>query len=175
VPAANLDSVLTQLRKLGHVQEESRANDEVADQYVDLEARLKSARASEQRLLELQATRTGKLADVLDVERELARVRGEIESMEGQRIVLAHRVDFATIEVQLQEEYRATLDSRSSSTRTTIWNATVEGFDNLEAGTVAILLFVLAYGPSILFWLAVFALPAWLIWRRFFRFPTSKS
>jgi anti-sigma factor RsiW len=167
VPANQLAGFLAELRKLGHVEEEHRANDEVTDQYVDLEARLKSARASEQRMLELLATRTGKLADVLDAERELARIREEIESMEGQRVLLAHRVSYATVDVQLKEEYRERLNSESSSTKTKIWNAAIEGFANLEEGVVSILLFLLEYGLSILFWLAVLVIPGWFIWMRF--------
>jgi Domain of unknown function (DUF4349)/Putative zinc-finger len=167
VPAAQLGGFLAELRKLGHVEQETRTNEEVTDQYVDLQARLRSARASEQRMLELLATRTGKLEDVLDAERELARIREEIESMEGQRILLAHRVNFATVEIQLREEYREKLDSRSSSTATKIWNAAVEGYGNLEDGVIGVLLFLLSYGPAILFWLTVVLVPSWFVWRRF--------
>jgi anti-sigma factor RsiW len=167
VPAAQLGGFLAELRKLGHVEQESRTNEEVTDQYVDLQARLKSARASEQRMLELLATRTGKLEDVLDAERELARIREEIESMEGQRVLLAHRVNYATVEIQLREEYREKLDSRSTSTATKIWNAAVEGYGNLEDGAIGVLLFLLSYGPAILFWLAVLLVPGWFVWRRF--------
>jgi anti-sigma factor RsiW len=167
VPAAQLAGFLAELRKLGHVEQETRTNEEVTDQYVDLQARLKSARASEQRMLELLATRTGKLDDVLDAERELARIREEIESMEGQRILLAHRVNYATVEIQLREEYREKLDSRSTSTATKIWNAAVEGYGNLEDGVIGVLLFLLSYGPAILFWLAVLLVPGWFVWRKF--------
>jgi hypothetical protein len=167
VPAAQLGGFLAELRKLGHVEQETRSNEEVTDQYVDLQARLKSARASEQRMLELLATRTGKLEDVLDAERELARIREEIESMEGQRILLAHRVNYATVEIQLREEYREKLDSRTTSTATKIWNAAVEGYGNLEDGVIGVLLFLLSYGPAILFWLALLLVPGWFVWRRF--------
>jgi hypothetical protein len=164
IPAKQLDGFLADLRKLGHVEEESRENEEVSAQYVDLQARLKSARATEQRLIELLGTRTGKLSDVLDAERELARIRGEIESMQGQNAILVHRVTYATVQVELSEEYRERLSTTSKGTK--IWNALVEGLGNLEDGAVAALIFLLAYGPSILFWLAALMLPAWLIWRR---------
>lgn len=164
IPAKQLDGFLVDLRKLGHVEEESRQNQEVSAQYVDLQARLKSARATEQRLIELLGTRTGKLSDVLDAERELARIRGEIESMQGQNAILVHRVSYATVQVELSEEYRERLSTTSK--RTKIWNALVEGFRNLEDGALAGLIFLLAYGPSTLFWLAILLLPAWLIGRR---------
>ena len=164
IPAKQLDGFLADLRKLGHVEEESRENEEVSAQYVDLQARLKSARATEQRMIELLGTRTGKLSDVLDAERELARIRGEIESMQGQKAILIHRVTYATVQVELSEEYRERLSTTSKGTK--IWNALVEGLGNLEDGAVAALIFLLAYGPSILFWLTALMLPAWLIWRR---------
>ena len=162
-----LDGFLADLRKLGHVEEESRGNEEVSAQYVDLEARLKAARATEERLIQLLGTRTGKLSDVLEAERELARVRGEIESMQGENAVLVHRVSYATVQVELSEVYRERLTTDSKGTK--IRNALVEGLSNVEDGAVSLLLFALAFGPSILFWLAILLVPAWLLWRRFQR------
>lgn len=165
IPAAQLSDFLSDAKKLGRVVQFSQENEEVTDQYVDVTARLKSARTTEQRLIELQSTRTGKLSDVLEVERELERVRGEIEQMQGEQAILVHRVQYANVDLSLQEEYRENLRSDSTSKGTTIWNAVVEGFHNLENGIVSLLVFLLAYGPSILFWLAVVGVPAWLIWR----------
>lgn len=166
VPAKQLDGFLADLRQLGHVEEESRANDEVTEQYVDLQARLKNARATEQRMLDLLATRTGKLDDVLDAERELARIRGEIESMDGQRTLLLHRVDYASVQVQLHEEYHASLGAGTSPTGTTLRNAAIEGFRNLRDGLVGATLLLLAYGPATIVWLAIVLIPLWLVWRR---------
>jgi Domain of unknown function (DUF4349)/Putative zinc-finger len=166
IPTKQLDGFLADLRKLGHVEDENRENEEVSDQYVDLQARLRSARATEQRLIELLGTRTGKLQDVLEAERELARVRGEIESMQGQSALLVHRVNYATVQVSLSEEYRQVLGSGKISTGTKIRNALVEGFSNLEDGAVALLVFLFAVGPSLLFWLAILLVPGWFVWKR---------
>ena len=165
VPAKQLDGFLEDLRQLGHVEQESQSNEEVSAEYVDLQARLRSAQATERRLIELLATRTGRLVDVLDVERELARVRGEIESMQGQSNLLQHRVSYATVQVELSEVYHERLQL-GVSTGTRLRNAFVEGIHNLEDGIVGALVFVLDEGPAILFWLAVLGLPGWLIWRR---------
>ena len=165
VPAKQLDGFLEDLRQLGHVEQESQSNEEVSAEYVDLQARLRSAQATERRLIELLATRTGRLVDVLDVERELARVRGEIESMQGQSNLLLHRVSYATVQVELSEVYHERLQL-GVSTGTKLRNAFVEGVHNLEDGVVGALVFVLDEGPAILFWLAVLGLPGWLIWRR---------
>lgn len=166
IPAKQLDAFLTDLRKLGHVEEETRSNEEVSAQFVDLQARLRSARASEQRMIELLRTRTGKLEDVLDAERELARIRAEIESMQGQSAVLVHQVNYATVQVELSEEYREQLRTRSASTGTRIWNSAVDGFKNLEDGVISVLVFGLNVGPSLVFWLGVLLVPGWLVWRR---------
>jgi anti-sigma factor RsiW len=174
IPAKQLDGFLSDLRKLGHVEEESQSNEEVSAEYVDLQARLKSAQATERRLIELLGTRTGKLEDVLDAERELGRMRGEIESMQGQSAVLVHRVSYATVQVQLSEEYHEKLQS-SASTGTRLWNALVEGVQNLQDGIVGLLIFALNYGLAILFWLSILGAPAWLIWRRLRSRSLAKS
>ncbi len=166
IPAKQAPAFVDEARKLGKVVEETRTTEEVTAEYVDLQARLKAAKAAEQRLVELLGTRTGKLSDVLEVERELARVRSEIESMQGQTNVILHQVNYATVKVELSEEYHEQLQSHSTSTWTKIRNAAIDGYNNLEAAIVGVLVFALDYGLAILFWLALLFVPAWLIWRK---------
>ena len=65
--------------------------EDVGEEFVDVSARMENARRLEQRLVTLLASRTGKLSDVLAVERELARVREDIERYEGRlRYLRAH-------------------------------------------------------------------------------------
>jgi hypothetical protein len=165
IPAKQADGFVADLRKLGHVVEETRSTEEVSAQYVDLQARLNASRAAEKRLIELLGTRTGKLSDVLEVERELARVRSEIESMQGESNVMLHQVNYATVKVQLSEEYHETLHI-STSVGGKIRNAFVEGLKNLEEGILAVLVFLLADGLSIAFWLGLFVAAAWLVRKR---------
>lgn len=165
VPAKQLELFLADLRQLGHVEQESQSNEEVSAQYVDLQARLRVAQATERRLIELLGVRTGRLEDVLDAERELARVRGEIESMQGQSALLAHQVTYASVQVELDEEYHEKLHSDSTGTK--LWNAGITGLQDLKDGVVGVLIFALNYGLVILFWLGIIALPTWLVWRRF--------
>jgi anti-sigma factor RsiW len=169
VPEKQLEAFLGDLRKLGHVEQETRHNQEITDQYIDLTARLSTARATEQRIIELLGTRTGKLSDVLEAERELARIRGEIESMDGQRANMEHQVRYATVQVQLNEEYREQLNPQTFSTGTRVRNSLIDGFRNLAGGVVSLLIFLFGYGPSILFWLALVSTPAWFAWRRYRR------
>jgi hypothetical protein len=169
VPAPELTAALAELRALGRVQNESQSGEEVTQQHADLVARLQNSRETEQRLRDILAQRTGKIEDVLQVEEEIARVRGEIEGMEADQKVLEHRVDFSTVDLQLNEEYKAQLDSPSASVGNQIRNAFVSGLRNAGATLLGLLLFVEEAGPVILIWLAILALPAAFLWRRYKR------
>ncbi len=168
VPASQLEGFLADLRQLGHVESDSLTNEEVSAQYVDLQARLKVAQATERRLVELLGARTGRLEDVLDVERELARVRSEIESMQGESALMLHQVSYATVQVELSEEFHEKLHS-DSSVGTKLRNASVGGLQNLQDAILGVLVFFLNYGLAIVFWLTVILIPAWILRRVFLR------
>ena len=166
IPAPQLGPALAELKSLGHVENENQNGEEVTQQHADLVARLKNSRETEQRLQAILTQRTGKISDVLEVEQEIARVRGEIEQMEAEQKNLEHRVDFATIDLKLAEEYKAKLDSAAPSFSTEFHNALVNGYRNVADTLVALLLFFAEYGPILLFWALVLLVPAWLVWRR---------
>ena len=70
---------------------------------MDVTARMENARRLERRLIDLLATRTGKLKDVLDVEQSLARVREEIERYEGRIRYLQRHTAMSTLSVTVHE------------------------------------------------------------------------
>ena len=166
IPAPQLPATLAELKSLGRVEGETQNGEEVTQQHADLVARLKNSRETEQRLQAILTQRTGKISDVLGVEREIARVRGEIEQMEAEQKNLEHRVDFATVDLKLSEEYKAMLDSPAPAISTLIHNAAVNGYRNLADTLLSIILFFAEYAPVLFFWLFVFSIPAWLVWRR---------
>jgi len=166
VPADKLDATLAELKKLGRVESESQGGEEVTQQYVDLVARLENARHTEQRLVEVLRQRTGKVRDVLEVEREIARVREEIERMEAQRKNIEKQVEFATVNLRLNEEYEAQVNPPRPATSILLWNATVEGYHSARESALGLALFLLRYGPALLFWFAVLFWPARFVWRR---------
>ena len=76
IPAQRFDQALNGLATLGKVESVNATAEDVGEEYVDITARVNNAHRLEDRLIALLATRTGKLQDVLSVERELARARG---------------------------------------------------------------------------------------------------
>jgi anti-sigma factor RsiW len=168
IPAAELASVVGEIKSLGRAENESQSGEDVTRQHADLGARLKTARATEERFRAILEQRTGKISDVLEVERSIAGVRGEIEAMEAEQKTLEHRVDFASVEIQLSEEYKAQLSSPDSAS-TRVHNAFVAGYRNARETLLGFLLFFEEYGPSLVIWLLVLALPVLLIWRRYRR------
>jgi hypothetical protein len=175
IPAAELSSAVADLKSLGRIKNESQSGEEVTQQHADLLARLKNSRETEQRLQAILTQRTGKIKDVLEVEREIARVRGEIEAMEAEQKNLEHRVEFASVNLQLTEEYKASLNAPAASISTKIHNAMVAGFKGLAETILGILLFFLEAGPTLLVAALIFLAPAWVLWRRYRRAAASVS
>lgn len=166
IPADQLDAVIDEIKPLAHVEQESQGSEEVTDQYADLAARLSNARRTEQTVLDLLQKRTGELSDVLAVEQELARVREQIESMEAQLKTLQNRVSYATLRVDLREEYKAELEMTPPSLSGRLRNAVVEGYRNAVDSLVGLVLFLLNVGPFLLLWGLILFLPIRYLWRK---------
>jgi hypothetical protein len=169
IPAPALAAAMADLRTLGRVENESQAGEEVTAQHTDLVERLKTARETEERFRAILTERTGNASEILQVEEGIARVRGDIERMEREQQGLEHRVEFASVDVQLTEEYKEALTSAPGSFSLRMHNAVVDGFRNAWETVLGIVLFLVAYGPSALIWLAIVAVPAIFIWRRYRR------
>lgn len=103
VPTAQFDGLLAALRTVGKVERITAGAEDVGEEYVDLGARAANARRVEARLVEMLATRTGKLSDVLTVEQELARVRQEIERHDARLRWLERRAALSSLTVALHE------------------------------------------------------------------------
>jgi hypothetical protein len=166
VPSAQLEPALAELKQLGSADQESQGGEEVTKQYVDLAARLKNSRATEERLLSVLRNNTGKVKDVLEVENEISRVRGEIEGMEADQRALQSRIDFATITLSVTEEYKASLNSAPSSTATRLHNAFVTGYHSVVENVIGLLAWLLEAGPTLLLWAALLFFPVRWAWRR---------
>jgi hypothetical protein len=103
VPNSGQASFLDRVRELGTVAKEERKADDVSEEFYDLEARLKNKRETEARLLKVQQERTGELKDILEVEQQIDRVRGEIEQMQGRLDRLGTLTSLSTVTIAVRE------------------------------------------------------------------------
>ena len=100
----NLDLFLQKIRTLGELKKQTLGTEDVTKAYFDTDARLKNAHVMEQRLIDMLKTKTGKVSDLLQVEKELGRVREEIEKMQGELKYWDSQVQFATVTISLAEK-----------------------------------------------------------------------
>ena len=105
IPAARYDQAVGGLGGIGKVESVNTNVEDAGEEYVDITARVTNAKRLEERLVNLLATRTGKLEDVLAVERELARVREEIERYEGRMRFLRTRAAVSTLSITVHEPF----------------------------------------------------------------------
>jgi hypothetical protein len=103
IPSDRFDEALAGLSPIGKVESVNVNAEDVGEEYVDIAARVENAHRLEARLIALLANRTGKLQEVLSVERELARVREEIERYEGRLRFLRARVAMSTLTINVHE------------------------------------------------------------------------
>jgi hypothetical protein len=100
----NLDRFLQKLRGLGELKNQALTTEDVTKAYFDTESRLKNARLMEQRLIEILKTKSKDVSDLLEVEKELGRVREQIEQMQGELKFMDSQVAFATVTITLAEK-----------------------------------------------------------------------
>ncbi len=137
VPSDRFDEAVTALGQVGRLEHSAVNAVEVGEQLVDLRARLENARRLESRLLDILRTRTGRLADVLAIERELARVREEIERSDAQLRTLADRVAMSTITAELFEPGPIVAFTPAASVLRESFGQAWRNFVDLLAGLIA--------------------------------------
>lgn len=103
IASQNYDPFLTDSKSLGQVREVTTGTREVTAEFVDLQARLRNLEAEESRMNKHLQESTGKLDDILKVEREISRVRGEIERHQGRLNVLKDLTALSTVTLTVQE------------------------------------------------------------------------
>lgn len=106
VPASRFDDLMKTISNLGTVLRRHVGTEDVTEEYVDVESRLRNLKRTEERLLE-HLSKTARLADTLAVEKELSRVRMEIEQLEGRMRYLKHNIAFSTVTVTCKEKAKA--------------------------------------------------------------------
>lgn len=164
VPATRFGRVLEQVEGVGDVKERHLTGQDVTEEFVDLQARVRNLERHEHQLLTFM-DRAAKVVDLLAIEQELARVRGEIEQLTGRLRFMNNRIELATVDVTVRETQRSTPG---------FWNFSAS-LDRIQAAfvnTVRQLLIVaerFAVLTSALLPLALIVLPGWMLARRISR------
>jgi hypothetical protein len=156
VPSERFDDALAGLSPIGKVESVNVNAEDVGEEYVDIAARVENAHRLEARLVDLLANRTGKLQDVLSVERELARVREEIERYEGRMRFLRARVSMSTLTIAVHEHVPVIVPVAGDGPMTVAFRQAWRNFVGLVAGLIASLGVLIPLGVvGVLVWLGV--------------------
>ncbi|MBI2469344.1 MAG: DUF4349 domain-containing protein [Candidatus Rokubacteria bacterium] len=168
VPPAAFSRTVRDLEPLGRITARRIAGQDVSEEFVDLEARVRNLERHEAQLLGFMA-RAQKVTDLLALETELARVRGEIERLTGRLRFLRARTEMAAVRVNLvRVGAAAPAEGLLARARERVREAFVAGWQ--AAFDVAVGLAALAAQGSPL---AVPAGLGWALYRRLRRQPAS--
>ena len=163
VPSAKFDEALGEIRQAAsRVIVESVKGQDVTEAFIDIEARLRTQKALENQFLEIMK-RSNSVADALNVQTEIAKVRGEIEKIEGRKRFLESQASLSTIEIKLQTPTAFSANAPGFFNR--LGEALGNGFD---AALGFILIFVTAL-IALLPFLLLIVLPIYLVIRYFLR------
>lgn len=123
VPADQFDITMASVKELALIVErETSSAEDVTEQYIDLAARLKNAKAQETRYVEiLNVAKT--VEEILKIEEALGNIRGYIESLQGQLQYLDSLTGFSTITISLSEEPVITIGGKEFRPGTTVKEA----------------------------------------------------
>jgi len=168
VPGSKYQDFIREVSGLGVPESVQEKADDVTEQFVDLQARINSGRQLEAQIIKLLEQQNDKIENVLAVERELSRVRLEIEQQEGRMRFLKDQVSMSTITIHAGEQRTFVPEqAKSLSERISLeWqNAVQQARDFSEDALV----WIVANGFVIVAWI-VGLLIAWLlVFRRVWR------
>lgn len=167
VPVARYAEFLDAAGSLGELQRKTEDSREVTAEYYDLETRIRNKRVEEERLLKHLTDSTGKLEDILAVEKELSRVRTEVEQLQGRLRVLQDLTALSTVTISVREVLGFVPDEIATF-GTQIRRTWQKSIDGLTAAAKVAVLTAVACAP----WLIAVGLPLVLViltgrrWRR---------
>lgn len=146
VPVAQFDKTFEEIKKLALiVDQETVSGQDVTEEFVDLQARLKNAKSTEQQYVEI-LKQASNVDDTLKVTKQLDEIRGTIERYEGQLKYLQNQTDMSTITLTIQEQASKVSD-KPWHPLITIKNAAKTWLNTAKAVI------------DILIWVVIFAVP----------------
>jgi hypothetical protein len=167
VPSAEFDSVLADLKKIGHVEAIAEGGEDTAVRVESAARHVVTARTNLARLQKLQRERNGVLRDALALEKEIAQADQAVADAQRQHEDLLSIVALARIRFNLMEEYRAPLEGNLAGATLRLRNSLVEGVGAIFSSAIVFVGVLFEYGLPLAFWIALLFLPGRLVWRRF--------
>lgn len=166
VPSQKFADAMEEIRRTGtRIVIESVKGEDVTEEFIDVEARLRAKKALEMQFMEIMK-RANSVNDALNVQSEIADVRGEIERIEGRKRFLENQSSLSTIKVRLQTSTATTLAASSTGFVPRLAQAFNTGYDfalNFILGLMTVVIAILPFA-------ALIGLPVFLgmryLWKR---------
>lgn len=131
IPSGSFDAFITDISKgVTYFDVKDISSQDVTEEYIDLEARIKAKKVLETRYLEL-LKKAAKVSEVLEIEKELSAIREDIEVFEGKLRYMQSRVSLSTVHIEFYKD----IESGGGSTVSyisKIGNALKSGFNMLS-------------------------------------------
>lgn len=170
VPQGKLETTLEALSQLGMVQRQNISAEDVSNQLVDFQARLRSLRQAESTLLKIME-RSGSVGDVLKVAQELKNTRVQIEQIDAQLKDLRDRVAFSTITLNLEAATISIPPEQALGLQLSqTWKSATYSVESFTTNLLKIGIWLLTYSP----YLAILTVAIWFSAARL-RKPSSPS
>lgn len=153
VPQDRLEITIEGLSALGQVKSRTIRAEDVSNQLVDFEARLRNLRRSEEAVLKI-LDRSGEVGEILQVAQELSRIREQIEQIAAQLQRLKNQVAYSTINLYLAESVASLppLERSWSQTLEQAWQGATRSFLGFTQGLFVLGVWLVVYSP---YWLGL--------------------
>lgn len=138
IPCKNFDLFLNDISKgVSYFDIKEISSQDVTEEYIDIDARLKAKKVLEARYLEL-LKKANKVTEMLEIEKQLSAIREEIEAKEGQLRYMQSQVSMSTISIEFYKTV-ANEGGATISYGSKIWNAIASGFNGISSFFIGIL------------------------------------
>ncbi|MGI6145056.1 MAG: DUF4349 domain-containing protein [Clostridia bacterium] len=166
IPQYSFEDFLIGIKNFGKLKNSHIYSQDVTEEYIDVESRLKTMRTKEERLLNI-LTQSGNLSDILAVENELANTRAQLESLEGRMRYLNNQTEYSTVNISVEQLVVSTQQVTTSGLQGVVERAKeafIKAINNIFLGLGMSIVFISAAIPYLVV-AGIFAVAVWGIWR----------
>ena len=173
VPAENLEGLVAQVKGTSNVVSYNESVEDVTLTYVDMETRILVLETERDRLLELME-KADTISDLLEIQARLTEVRSALESIHSQLKVLQNQVNYATIELYINQ-----VKAYTEVEEQTVWQRIGSGFkrnlQNIGEDLVDFFVWAVTYSPQLILWAGILAVVIVVLRRSFRKRKVNKA